>query len=248
MPSWLITGASRGIGLSIVQDLLKDESNFVIATARNTNAEGLQELAKTYPANRLALIKLDVTKPEEIVQAAAEAEKILPKGLDYFLSNAGIGGEAGGSFEEMDLDLFLEDLKFNAVDVVKVTRAFLPLVRKSETKKILYVSSILGSVTVGGAWPVIANAYSVGKAALNMVARKWGATLKLEGITVAVLHPGWVQTDIGDGIKDWMAKYAPETPQITTKQASEGVINVAKKVTLEETTSFYNFDGNTIPW
>jgi short-subunit dehydrogenase len=82
----------------------------------------------------------------------------------------------------------------------------------------------------------------------SRVARKWGAVLKLEGVTVAVLHPGWVQTDIGDGIKDWMAKYAPDTPQITTKQASEGVIKVAKKVTLEETTSFYNFDGNTIPW
>ena len=81
---------------------LKDESNFVIATARNINAEGLQALAKTYPASRLALIKLDVTKAEEIAQAVTEAEKLLPKGLDYFVSNAGIGGAAGDAqFEQM---------------------------------------------------------------------------------------------------------------------------------------------------
>ena len=69
-----------------------------------------------------------------------------------------------------------------------------------------------------------------------------------EGVAVAVVHPGWVQTDLGDGIKDWMEKYSPETKQITTKEASEGVINVAKKLTVEQATAFYNFDGTVITW
>ncbi|KAF5336366.1 hypothetical protein D9611_006572 [Ephemerocybe angulata] len=247
--SWLITGASRGIGLSVVEDLLKDEKNFVIATARNPDsAEGLKALSQKFPESRLALIKLDVTKADEIAKAIEAATPLLPQGLDYFISNAGIINKPLTSFDDLDLEEFLEELKFNTVTPIEITRAFLPLIRKSEKKKILYITSILGSISVGGVWPVVANSYAVSKAALNMLVRKWGTVLKMEGISVSVIHPGWVVTDVGDGIKPWMEKYAPDTPQITTKQSSEGIIKLAEDLKLEQTTSFFNYDGSIIGW
>lgn len=81
-----------------------------------------------------------------------------------------------------------------------------------------------------------------------MLARKWGAVLKHEGVTVALVHPGWVQTDLGDEIKEWMETYAKNSPQITTAQSSAGILAVAKKVTIDSTASFYNYDGSKLPF
>ncbi|EDR12976.1 uncharacterized protein LACBIDRAFT_312065 [Laccaria bicolor S238N-H82] len=248
MPSWLITGTSRGIGLSIVSDLLKEENNFVIATARDIRAKGLQELASKYPKTRLALIELNVTDVASIEKAAEEVATLLPNGLDYLINNAGIMPQPMTSFEDLDLKLFADELSFSTIAVIRVTSAFLPLVKKSAVKKIIFITSVLGSLELGGSWPFITNSYSISKAALNMLARKWGAVLKHEGVTVALVHPGWVQTDLGDEIKEWMETYAKNSPQITTAQSSAGILAVAKKVTIDSTASFYNYDGSKLPF
>lgn len=248
MPSWLITGTSRGIGLSIVIDLLKEENNFVIATARDLSAKDLQEVAANYPETRLALVELNVADVASIKKAAEEVATLLPDGLDYLINNAGINPQPMTSFEDLDLKLFADELSFNTVTVIQVTSAFLPLVKKSGVKKIIFITSVLGSLELGGSWPFISNSYSISKAALNMLARKWGAVLKHEGVTVALIHPGWVQTDLGDGIKGWMETYAKNVPQITTAQSSAGVLAVAKNVTTDSTGSFYNYDGSKLPF
>ncbi|KAF6756305.1 hypothetical protein DFP72DRAFT_1007961 [Ephemerocybe angulata] len=248
--SWLITGASRGIGLSVVEDLLKDEKNFVIATARNPDsAEGLKALSQKFPESRLALIKLDVTKADEIAKAVEAATLLLPQGLDYFISNAGIINKPLTSFDDLDLDEFLEELKFNTVTPIEITRAFLPLIRKSEKKKILYITSILGSISVGGVWPVVANSYAVSKAALNMLVRKWGSFLKMEGISFSVIHPGWVVTEGWRGYTALDGEVrAGHCSRLATKQRREGIIKLAEDLTLEQTTSFFNYDGSMIGW
>ncbi|KAF9009550.1 hypothetical protein BDQ17DRAFT_1235454 [Cyathus striatus] len=250
MSSWLITGASRGIGLSLAETLLKDSNNFVVATARNPDsAPGLAELKAKYSADRLAVIKLDVTSDASVAEAVKEVEVLLPNGLDYLVSNAGIHPQPITPFSEIDLVKFAEEVTFNAVVPVRVARPLLPLIQKSEKKKIIIVSSALGSIELGSTtFPGLSNTYSISKAALNMLGRKWGAELKPAGVTVALIHPGWVQTEIGDGIAEWMHKNAPSVPQITPTESTEGLINVAKSVTLESTTSFYNYDGTPLPW
>jgi NAD(P)-dependent dehydrogenase (short-subunit alcohol dehydrogenase family) len=92
------------------------------------------------------------------------------------------------------------------------------------------------------------NAYSVAKAALNMLAHKWAATLKYDGVATAAIHPGWAQTELGDGISEWMAKYAPEMPRFSTEGAAENVVRVSEALTLEKTGAFWNFDGTDLPW
>jgi NAD(P)-dependent dehydrogenase (short-subunit alcohol dehydrogenase family) len=85
---------------------LKDEDNFVIATARDISAKGLKELAAKYPKTRLALVELDVTDVTSIKKAAEEVTTLLPNGLDYLINNAGISPQPMTSFEDLCVPLY----------------------------------------------------------------------------------------------------------------------------------------------
>jgi len=99
MPSYLVTGASRGIGLGIVTKLLEGPENFVIAAVRNTEAESIKKLERQYPKSRFAVIKLDYSDYASIAEAADKAAKVLPAGLDHLINNAGVSFQESASFE-----------------------------------------------------------------------------------------------------------------------------------------------------
>jgi NAD(P)-dependent dehydrogenase (short-subunit alcohol dehydrogenase family) len=89
-----------------------------------------------------------------------------------------------------DLALFDEELHFMVTATLGVIRSFLPLIRQGQEKKILVVTSVLGSIDQSVNLPGLDDSYSVARASLNMLIRKWGGVLKSEGITTAVIHPG----------------------------------------------------------
>jgi len=245
MPSWLITGANRGIGFATVENLIKKDSNFVIATARSDPAP-LNALAAKH--KNLKVLTLDITSQSSIDAAVAAATPLLPNGLDYLINNAGKGVQPLTKFEDLDLEEFSEEMTFNTVAPLRVSRAFLPLIKKSELKRIVFISSVLASSQVTFMMVNQFNSYSVAKAALNMVARKWGASLKYEGITTAAVHPGWVQTELGAPLADWMATYAPNIPHLTPQESATAVVTISEGLTLEETASFWHYDGTKLPW
>jgi len=250
MPSYLITGASRGLGLAFATELLKDPANKVIATARDTaGAKQLQDIATKYPNDRLIMLDLDVTKAESILKVVKNLDSLVPEGLDHFISNAGLSLQPLTTFADLDLVAFEDELRFNLVPTINLLRAFLPSIRKSKVKKILILTSQLGSIELGAHMPNLANAYSVAKAALNMLIRKWGAVLKTEGITSLLIHPGWVgATEIGDGISPWIAQNAPSVPNISLDDSAAGCMKVFNEASLEDTGAFFNFDGTKLPW
>ncbi|KAL4245025.1 short-chain dehydrogenases/reductases (SDR) family protein [Abortiporus biennis] len=251
MPSYLITGASRGIGLGLVQELLKNPENQVLATARDpSNSKGLQELRRQYPDNsRLALITLDVGKPEEIVKAAEEATKLLPDGLDVLINNAAILKNILETFDEIDTSAFLEELRLNTIAILDVLRAFKPLVAKSAQKKVVVISSVQGSLESVGQLPNMGFTYSVTKAGVNMLLRKWGKVYKEEGITTILIHPGWVATDMGlQGYDKYNKSLPPHLKPISIEESSIGVVKVIEDTQFSETTLFLSNDGETVPW
>ncbi|KAF9050158.1 hypothetical protein BJ165DRAFT_1341580 [Panaeolus papilionaceus] len=249
MPSYLITGASRGIGLSIVEVLLKQDDTFVIATARNVaGAAELNALTTKFGKDRLALLPLDVSSQESIDAAVKQAGAILPKGLDNLILNAGVHHQPLCSFDDIDFDKLADELRFNTEYPIRTVRSFLPLIRAGEGKKITFMTSELGSVEMAGILPGLTNAYSISKAAFNMVARKYGGLLKFEGINVVVLHPGWVKTEIGSGIEGWMATYAPQIKQMTPEESATGCVKVIQSAKLDDATSFWNDKGEKKPW
>jgi len=86
--------------------------------------------------------------------------------------------------------LFAEELNLEIINNTILIRAFLPLIRKAKSGKLIFMSSIIGSVELAAGMPMLNDAYAVSRAALNMLIRKWGAALKMEGIATAVIHPG----------------------------------------------------------
>jgi NAD(P)-dependent dehydrogenase (short-subunit alcohol dehydrogenase family) len=89
-----------------------------------------------------------------------------------------------------DLPLFEDELKLEIINNTILIRSFLPLIRSGRAKKLIFVSSSLGSIQLAESMPGLNDSYCVSRAALNMLIRKWGGALKHEGITTALVHPG----------------------------------------------------------
>jgi len=248
MPSYFISGANRGIGLALVERLLQEPDNTIVAGARNPNAANvLQDLKAKHP-ERLLLVPFDLVDPAKIELAAEQASAFLPNGLDYLINNAGVNNIPISPFAEVDLELLEEEIRVNAIAPIHVVRTFLPLVRKGHEKKVVFVSSNLGSMEEAGDYRELSNAYSMGKAALNMMARKWGTSLKPEGISTIVLHPGWVGTDMGQAIAGWVAKNFPSWEQISMSESVEGSLKVIRDFKCEEPSVFLRWNGTRYPW
>ncbi|TFY62729.1 hypothetical protein EVJ58_g3680 [Rhodofomes roseus] len=248
MPTYVVTGASRGIGLAIVDELLKDESNIVVAAVRDRNAQGLQDVRLKHLDSRLEVVHLDLGDPASIRQAAAEASGVLEGGLDYLIHCAGVSLQDLTPFEQVDLTLHEERLRLNAVAPLEVIRSFLPLIRQGTGKKIMLLSSGLASLQNAPYLPGYCESYSVSKAALNMLARKWGASLRTEGITTILVHPGWVDTDMGNSTKGWMSERFPQVKQISRLESAIGCLQVLNDAKLEDAVCYYAWDGMRLPW
>ncbi|PMD19994.1 putative short-chain dehydrogenases/reductase [Hyaloscypha hepaticicola] len=250
MPSYLVTGSARGLGLHYVEELLKNSANYVIASVRNLNkATELQKVLSQYPKDRAAIVELDIDNPDSIKDAAAEVSKLLPEGLDVFVNNAGVNYQPSPLFEELDLPLFEKELNLEIINNTILIRTFLPLVRAGKEKKFVFITSVLGSIHLAEGMPGLNDSYCVSRAALNMLIRKWGGVLKYEGITTALIHPGWVPaTEIGAGIEPWMNKNAPNFARVTPKDSATGVVKLLETLNIEKTNSFWNYDGTNLPW
>lgn len=249
MRSVLITGTSRGIGLALAVELLKDPNNFVIATARKpSESSSLQNLQAENSRDRLTTVALDVADAASVTRAVEEVAALLPSGLDCLISNAGDNKQPIVSYEDCDLDLLQEDMNINAIAPIRVVRAFLPLLRQGVEKKVVFVSSNLGSLEISPMLAGLGDAYSMTKAALNMLAAKWGSTLRQEGIAVVLLHPGWVETDMGNAIADWIHENAPSIKQYTAQESATSCVRVINQAKLEDGVKLLNFDGTQLPW
>ncbi|KAH9840681.1 uncharacterized protein C8Q71DRAFT_740761 [Rhodofomes roseus] len=264
MRTYLVVGASRGIGLALVVELLKDPTILVLATARAPNrAPGLQALS----SSRLSILELDVTDATSVERAASAAAALLPagSGLDCLIYNAAVLLQEVTPFEQVDLAVFQQELLTNTVAPLHVVRAFLPLLRlphppsstssslssdisHRQSTKIVFVSSDLGSLEVAPTKAGLCETYSVCKAGLGMLARKWGTTLKEEGICTLILHPGWVDTDMGNSINIWMSEHRPGLSKISATESAARCLRVIEDARIEDAVAFYAYDGSRVPW
>jgi len=191
MPSVLITGANRGLGLEFARQYLADGWQ-VYATCRDPGtASELRQLANV-KGDKPRILALDVTDPTSIKTAAAELDG---EPIDLLLNNAGVGGPRGQTIGNIDYAAWTKVLDVNTLGPLRVADAFVDNVARSERKLIVTLTSGMGSIadnTSGGAF-----AYRSSKAAVNMVMRSLAIDLAPRGITCVVVNPGWVQTDMG---------------------------------------------------
>lgn len=229
MPSTLITGANRGLGLEFSRQFLADGWQ-VYATCRNpTSASELGRLADL-SIGKLRILQLDVTEVASVRAAAEELAALKGEAIDLLLNNAGVGGARGQSIGNIDYDAWAKVLDVNTIGPMRASDAFVDHVARSERKLIITLTSGMGSIgdnTSGGAF-----AYRSSKAAVNMVMRSLAIDLAPRGITCVVVNPGWVLTDMG-------GPHATLTPPESVARLRSLIDNL----TPADSGKFFNHDG-----
>lgn len=228
----VVTGANRGIGLELVRQLLARGDHVDACARKPEEATALRALA----APRLRVHPLDVTDAAS-VRALATALGDTP--VDLLFNVAGVYGGAVQSLAQMAEDLTLADVTrtydVNATGALRVAVALLPHVRRGTGKKLVHVTSGMGSIADNGSGGYYA--YRMSKAALNMMSRSLAVDLRGEGILSCVINPGWVQTDMG-------GRSAP-TP---VADSVRGILATVDAATLADSGEFLNWKGNRYPW
>jgi NAD(P)-dependent dehydrogenase (short-subunit alcohol dehydrogenase family) len=235
-PTVLITGSNRGIGLEFAKQYAEKGWN-VIATARKPGkAEDLKKLAETHP--KLVIEQLDVT---DVLSISALARKYHGKPIDVLINNAGILGNTSaqifGQFDYKELD---KVMAVNVLGPLRVSQAFADNVAASKQKKIICMSSGMGSMMISQFAPNM-YFYKISKAGMNIAMGSLAADFRKRDIIVFRLAPGMVNTRLleqsgigGQGIE----------PQ----ESVAGMIAIIEKVTPEMTKHVYTYNGKKLPF
>ena len=240
MPTVLVTGASRGLGLEFTRQYAAAGWQ-VLACARDpAGAAALQEASAAAPG-RVTLHALDVADHASIDRLATQLEGAA---IDVLLNCAGTMGNgnfaaqglAFGRFGGTDYADWERVLRINVLGPMKMAEAFVGQVARSEQRRIVTLTSILGSIarnTRGSLY-----GYRSSKAAVNAVMKSMAIDLAAShGIAATAIHPGWVRTDMGGPRAD-----------IDAPTSVAGMRRVIDALTVESAGRYWMYDGSTLPW
>jgi NAD(P)-dependent dehydrogenase (short-subunit alcohol dehydrogenase family) len=220
MPNAIVTGANRGIGLEFCR-ALSARGYAVTALCRQSNAalDGL-------PAN--VYEGYDVTDGAVIDEFASTIEQ---RSIDILINNAGILHNV--SLNDLDLDSVRRQFEVNALGPLRVTCSLIPALRNGA--KIALLTSRMGSIAdneSGGSY-----GYRMSKAALNAAGVSLAKDLSSRGIAVAILHPGYVKTDM-----------TGPSALIDAEESVAGLLDRIDRLNLENSGSFWHMNGELLPW
>lgn len=222
----LVTGGNRGIGLELCRQLVAAGAE-VIATARHPDkARELRALGSS-----VSIEPLDVTDGDSVRQLADTLGELA---LDVLVNNAGASGKPLG-IHNLDFQEAEQLFGINSLGPLRVTQALLPHLERGKRRVVAQISSNLGSLTnntQGGYY-----AYRTSKTALNMLNRSLAHELAGKGFICTVLHPGWVQTDMG-------GQGAP----VSVADSARGLLRVIAGLTSEHNGRFFDYQGQELPW
>lgn len=188
----LVTGANRGLGQEVVRQLARDHGFRVILTSRSNAG---REVAETFAKDGLDVVfhPLDVAEQHSIDRLADYVASTYDR-LDVLVNNAGIHYDTFQNTLTADFAIVEEALQVNTLGPWRLSQAMYPSLKKSDRPRIVNVSS--GSGSFVDSWAGTP-AYSISKAALNMLTLKMAADAEADGVKVNAVGPGWVRTDMG---------------------------------------------------
>jgi NAD(P)-dependent dehydrogenase (short-subunit alcohol dehydrogenase family) len=235
----LITGSNRGIGLELARNYAQQGWR-VYATARRPEAaEDLRAIAAEYP--NLTIERLDVLDHDMI---DALAGKLADQPIDVLLNNAAVLGEPNEQkFGQQNFELLARIMATNVAGPMKMAEAFAAQVERSEQKKIVAITSGQGSISMLRSSGIVF--YNMSKAALNMAMRSNSMALKSRGITVALISPGAVDTQM---MNLALERAGVRFPLLTPTQSAAMVIDTINKYGLDMSGTFMSHEGKEIPW
>jgi len=225
MPTILITGANRGIGLALSQSYLADGWR-VLATSRNSNAE---------VASGAEQLLLDVNSEASITELGKQLQGTA---IDVIWNNAGVYLDKGQSLEQLDMQTWLQTFAINSIAPIKIAQVLHANLQASRRKVLAFTSSKMGSLTENGQQ---AFAYRSSKSALNMAVRCLAHDYSEHKINCLLLHPGHVRTSMGG------AEGAIDTR--TSVAGMRKIVDSANTDNYPQMNSrYYDYDGSIIPW
>ncbi|KAF3906472.1 C-factor [Dactylellina cionopaga] len=262
MPSYAVTGASRGLGLAFVEHVAQSPSNVIYALVRNPDSSPkLTALAESNP--NIHILKADITSPTELAEAASFVAKTTGK-LDVLIENAALIFGDVAAYGPLDFAGHPEEttafeqaltlsMTANVVSVVHTTNAFIDLIRKGDLKKIVVLSTGIADVPAILRYEVAGNIpYAASKAAVNVVVAKYATQLKKDGITIVAMSPGLVQTGANEETANLLESFAqlfkkhhPEYAGILSPSESVSkIFKVVDGLTVADGGRFLSQNGN----
>jgi len=226
MPTCLITGANRGIGLGFVRSLSADGWRVHACCRHPEKAADLKEVGPSVRVHRL-----DVT---DNLRVASLSRELADEPIDLLINNAGVRG-TDRPLGEYDYDEWLQVLAVNALSPMRMVESFAGHVAASRRKLIVNISSVMGSIAEnesGGSY-----SYRTSKAALNMITKGLSVDLAARGICVVAFHPGWVQTDMGSA-----------SAPVDVEHSVRGMRKIIDRLGPDDSGRFLSFDNRPIPW
>ena len=231
MSTVMIVGATRGIGLELTKQYA-GEGNTVIACARDLNAASqLDELASGL--ENIKIEELDIAEASSIESASGRIGK---ESIDSIIIVAGyVGGmPENQTIDNIDIDEWHRTLNINTIGPLLVAKAFKENLSSSGNGNFMILSSQLAAST----WPMGGMyVYSTTKAAVSKVGQILALDWSQEPITVSIMHPGWVQTDMGG-----------PAAEITAEESASGIRKVISGLKKEDSGNFYKWNGEIHPW
>jgi NAD(P)-dependent dehydrogenase (short-subunit alcohol dehydrogenase family) len=232
MPNVLVTGSNRGLGLEWVRQYAENGWR-IFATCRHpAEAADLKDLAAEHKT--ITIHRLDITKEDELTALSRE---LSDDRIDVLINNAGVYLEKydNVSRDQLRFDDWSYTFQVNTLGCLRVTRALMRMVARSERRLVVAISSHMGSITE------IENTdgfyYRSSKAALNAAMKQLSLELKPLGVGVLILHPGWNNTRMG----------GPDAPFRPTDTVL-GMRKVIEGFSMKSSGKFLRFDGVEIPW
>lgn len=199
MKSALVTGANKGIGLEVVRQLA--QQGFFVYMGSRSLESGLfaEKKLKADGISTVEAIQLDVTHPESVKAARALLGEKTPV-LDVLVNNAGISGGFSQSALDATIDQFNDVFDTNLFGVVRVTQAFIELLKRAPEPRLVNVSTSMASLALAadldnGNYPPRYTVYQSAKAALNMYTINLAYELRDTPVKVNAVCPGWTKTD-----------------------------------------------------
>ena len=231
----LITGANRGLGLEFARQYAARNYR-IIATARDPDkAVELQALKARYPA--LTIEQLDVT---DLAQIDVLAGKYRGQPIDILINNAGVTGDPFETqvFGKIDYAAFDQVMHVNALAPLKMTEAFIANIEAGNQKKVITVSSSMGSIGKSFGTGYF---YRSSKAATNMIMYSLSKDLKKRGVIIGLVNPGATDTDM-------MAAFHGKVKLREPDVATADMIRNIDGLTLASSGAFLEYDGKPLPW
>ena len=220
MATICITGANRGIGFELSRQY-RERGDHVVAVCRSGSTELEADGAEVVSG-------IDVADSAAVNQLA---DRLEGRRIDILINNAGILSDE--SLDDLDFDRMRRQFEVNSLGPLRVTAALRNNLGRGS--KVAIVTSRMGSIednTSGGRY-----GYRLSKAAVNMAGRSLARDLEKNGVAVAILHPGFVRTDMTDrqGLVD-----APES--------AAGLMARIDQLSMESSGSFWHANGEELPW